>query len=49
MRDGIWSYEVINMDTGDFAVINQGADSWFLEYKNAIEDTVSLCQIKGIE
>lgn len=49
LRDGIWSYEVINMDTGDFAVINQGADSWFLEYKNAIEDTVSLCQIKGIE
>lgn len=45
LRDGIWSYYVRHMDAGDFAVINQGADSWFLEYKDAITDIIAWCEV----
>ena len=41
-RHAIWSYEVVNTDIGDFAIINDGADNWFLEYEDQISDTLSL-------
>ena len=40
--DAIWSYKAVYTDIGDFVVINDGADSWFMEYKDQIEDTISL-------
>lgn len=49
LRDGIWSYQVRRMDAGDCAVINQGADSWFLEYKDAITDIIAWCEVAVAE
>ena len=43
-RHAIWSYEVINTDIGDFAIINDGADDWFLEYEDQIHDTLTILQ-----
>lgn len=40
-----WSYWAANTLKGDFAVINQGADSWFSKYYDAIEATKTICQI----
>lgn len=40
-----WSYWVAYTSKGDFAVINQGADSWFSKYYDAIEATKTICQI----
>ena len=43
-RHAIWSYEVVNTDIGDFAIINDGADDWFPEYEDQISDTLTLLQ-----
>ena len=43
-RHAIWSYELVNTDIGDFAIINDGADNWFLEYEDQISDTLNLLQ-----
>ncbi|MEF2838269.1 MAG: hypothetical protein U0N82_11170, partial [Oscillospiraceae bacterium] len=43
-RHAIWSYHVINTDIGDFAIINDGADEWFLEYEDEISDTLTILQ-----
>ena len=41
-RNAIWSYEAIYTDIGDVAIINDGADSWFLEYEDQISDTLTI-------
>ena len=41
-RHAIWSYEVVNTDIGDFVIINDGADGWFLEYEDQIHDTLTI-------
>ncbi len=41
-RHSIWSYEVVNTDIGDFAIINDGADDWFPEYEDQISDTMTI-------
>ena len=41
-RNAIWSYEAIYTDIGDFVIINDGANSWFLEYKDQISDMITL-------
>lgn len=43
-RHAVWSYEVVNTDIGDFAIINDGADDWFPEYEDQISDTLTLLQ-----
>jgi len=40
-RNAIWSYKAIYTDIGDFVIINDGADSWFLEYKDQISDMIT--------
>jgi len=40
-RHAVWSYEAVITDIGDFAIINDGADSWFLEYEDQIQDIIS--------
>jgi len=44
-RDMIWSYQRFDLTSGDYVVINDGADSWFLEYKDQIEDMITLSEI----
>ena len=41
----IWSYWVVYTPKGDFAVINQGADSWFPEYADVIDCMLMMCQM----
>lgn len=43
-RDAIWSYQRTALAQGDYAVINQGAGPWFLEYTEQIHDTVILAE-----
>ena len=43
-RNSIWSHEVVHTDIGDFAIVNEGADDWFLEYEDQILDTLTLLQ-----
>lgn len=40
--DAVWSYYCIHMDEMDLAVINDGADDWFGQYKREIEATCSM-------
>lgn len=40
----IWSYKKYDFSAGDYAVINDGADDWFLDYKDQIEDIVTLSE-----
>lgn len=42
----IWSYKKYVMNTGDYAVINDGADSWFPEYEDQVEDMFTLSQFQ---
>lgn len=42
--NAIWSFYRARTENGDFAVINQGADDWFLQHEQAIEDTITFCQ-----
>lgn len=41
----IWSYERYDLETGDYAIINDGADAWFAEYKDLIQDIRTLSNI----
>ena len=41
----VWSYERYDLDSGDYVVINDGADSWFAEYKDRIQDIMTLSNI----
>ena len=45
-RGVIWSYERTPLQQGDYAVINEGADSWFLTYQDQINDTMLLAEIQ---
>ena len=40
-----WSYKRYDLEIGDYAVINQGADRWFSEYQDMIEDMVLLAAV----
>ena len=42
-REAVWSYYRVRTGSGDFAIINQGADAWFPEYREAIDAVISLC------
>ena len=41
-RNAIWSYQYDDLVDGDYAIINDGADSWFLEYQDQIGDIITL-------
>ena len=38
----IWSYQKYVMNCGDYAIINEGADGWFLDYTDLISDMITL-------
>ena len=40
-RDAVWAYQAVYTDIGDYVIINEGADSWFLEYKDQISDIIT--------
>ena len=40
-RDADWAYQAVYTDIGDFVSINEGAGSWFLEYKDQISDIIT--------
>ena len=40
----IWSYQRICTSAGDYAIINEGAGSWFLEYQDQIEDAITISE-----
>ncbi len=42
-REAVWSYYRVRTGIGDFAIINEGADAWFPEYREAIDAIISLC------
>ncbi|MBQ6719655.1 MAG: hypothetical protein IJN20_04825 [Oscillospiraceae bacterium] len=41
-RYAIWSYQKYDMGIGAFAIINDGADTWFPEYQDQISDMITL-------
>ena len=41
----VWSYERYDLETGDYAIINDGADAWFTEYKDLIQAIRTLSNI----
>ena len=41
----VWSYERYDLEEGDYVVINDGADAWFPEYKDRIQDIITLSSI----
>ena len=43
-RDDMWSFEMVSTDVGDFTIINDGADDWFVNYVDQIHDTTTLLQ-----
>lgn len=40
--DAVWSYYCVHRDDMDLAVINDGADAWFLQYKDQIRAILSM-------
>lgn len=42
-REAVWSYYRVRTGSGDFAIINECADAWFPEYREAIDAIISLC------
>ena len=40
----IWSYQRICTSAGDYAIINESADSWFVEYQDQIEDAITISE-----
>jgi hypothetical protein len=40
-RNAIWSYMAYYTDIGDYAIINEGADSWFSQYHDQISDIIT--------
>lgn len=42
LRHEVWSYRKVILDQGVYVIINDGADAWFLEYEDQIEDTITL-------
>ena len=49
VADAVWSYRKTELDSGDYVVINEGADSWFRDYRDQIDDTMMLTQITVAE
>lgn len=43
----LWTYRRYPMDIGDFAIINENADNWILEYGDALSDTETFCKMEG--
>ena len=41
----IWSYERYDLEIGDYAIIDDGADAWFSEYKDLIQAIRTLSNI----
>ena len=41
----VWSYERYDLEEGDYVVINDGADAWFSEYRDCIQDIMILSNI----
>ena len=41
----VWSYERYDLEEGDYVVINDGADAWFSEYGDCIQDIMILSNI----
>lgn len=41
-RNAVWSYTKIQLDQGDYVICNDGADAWFLEYEDQINDMMTL-------
>lgn len=44
----IWSYKRYDLETGDYVVINDGADAWFAEYEDMIQ-AIELLALFSIE
>ena len=42
LRHAVWSYRKIDLNYGDYVIINDGADDWFLKYEDQIEDIITL-------
>lgn len=42
-----WTYHRFPVDIGDYAIINEEADSWLLEYDNAIRDIKTFLEMEG--
>ena len=40
-EERIWSYSQLHTDHGDYAILNEGTDEWFLEYEDQIQDIIS--------
>lgn len=42
----IWSYQKYVMNCGDYAIINEGADGWFLDYQEQLSDIITLSSFR---
>ena len=40
-RNAVWSYKAYYTDTGDYVIINDGADGWFSQYQDQISDIIT--------
>ncbi|MGM9601875.1 MAG: M56 family metallopeptidase [Faecousia sp.] len=43
----IWSYQRTPLEHGDYVILNDGADDWFLAFENQIDATVLLAEIQA--
>lgn len=48
-RGAVWSYRMAHAEQGDYAVINQNADSWFPTYEDQISDILTYTQAELID
>ncbi len=46
-RDVMWSYQLFQGDIGDYAIVNEGVDQWYFQYREAAEDICTLTIFQG--
>ena len=42
-ESGIWSYQLFRAGAGDYVILNEGADAWFMDYVSEIRETILRC------
>ena len=47
-RDAVWSYQLFQGDLGDYAIVNEGADSWIPHHREAVEDLCLLTNFQAM-
>ena len=47
LSQAVWSYQLFEGPVGTYVILSEGADSWMADYRDALEDTITLSSFQG--